>query len=212
MYIVSVNVGRRRRLDGRSFQGDTGIFKESVAGAVQIGELGLDSDVIVDTHHHGGADQAVYLYRQEDYDWWSTQLGRPLGPGVFGENLTLAGLPSPALAIGTRLEFSTVVLEVSAPRIPCNTLASRMADTGIVKQFMAAERPGAYCRVVVPGRVEPGEAFALREPTAPGMTTIDLFRGVQRKLSAAEIQQFLAQPIDARTRDKFEDKLRQLEA
>lgn len=212
MYIVSINVGGRRRLDGRSFQGDTGIFKESVAGAVRIGELGLDTDVIVDTRHHGGADQAVYLYRQEDYDWWSAQLDRPLAPGTFGDNLTLAGLPSPALAIGARLEFSTVVLEVSAPRIPCNTLASRMEDTGFVKQFMAAERPGAYCRVVVPGRVEPGEAFTLHEPAEPGLTTIDLFRGVQRKLASAELRQFLALPIDARTRDKFEDKLRQLEA
>lgn len=212
MYIVSVNVGRRRRLDGRSFQGDTGIFKESVAGTVKIGELGLDSDVIVDTEHHGGADQAVYVYRQEDYDWWSKQLDRPLAPGMFGENLTLAGLPSPGLAIGTRLEFSKVVLEVSAPRIPCSTLASRMEDTGFVKQFMAAERPGAYCRVVVPGRVERGEAFVLREPAATGLTTIDLFRGIQRKLSVVELQQFLALPIDARTRDKFEGKLRQLEA
>lgn len=212
MYIVSINVGRRRRLDGRSFQGDTGIFKESVAGTVRIGELGLDSDVIVDTDHHGGADQAVYLYRQEDYDWWSSHLDRPPAPGMFGENLTLAGLPSPGLAIGSRLEFSTVILEVSAPRIPCNTLAARMEDTGFVKQFMAAERPGAYCRVVEPGRVEPGEAFMLREPAGPTMTTIDLFRAVQRKLSVAELRQFLALPIDARSRDKFADKLRHLEA
>lgn len=212
MYIVSINVGRRRRLDGRSFQGDTGIFKEPVAGAVHIGELGLDADVIVDTHHHGGADQAVYLYRQEDYDWWSSQLDRPLAPGMFGDNLTLAGLPAPGLVIGTRLEFSTVALEVSAPRIPCNTLAARMEDAGFVKQFMAAQRPGVYCRVVAPGRVEAGEAFTLHEPAKPGLTTIDLFRGVQRKLSADELRQFLAMPIDARTRGKFEDKLRHLEA
>ena len=44
---------------------------------------------IASKKHHGGPDQAVYVYGEHDYAWWSEQLGRPLEPGTFGENLTV---------------------------------------------------------------------------------------------------------------------------
>jgi MOSC domain-containing protein YiiM len=211
MHIVSINVGRRKRLEDRSFQGETGIFKESVAGPVIVDQSGLEGDAVVDTRHHGGPDQALYLYRQEDYDWWSEQLQQPLLPGTFGDNLTVSGLPSPGLVIGSRLAFDSVVLQVSAPRIPCNTLAARMGDAGFVKRFMAAERPGVYCRVLTRGRLAPGEEFSVAHCPGSRATTIDLFRAAQRRLSATELREFLALPIDERTRRKFASKLQQLE-
>ena len=36
---------------------------------------------------------------------------------------------------------------------PCSTLARRMDDSGFVKSFRDAERPGAYCRVMAEGEV-----------------------------------------------------------
>jgi MOSC domain-containing protein YiiM len=210
--IVSINVGRRRHLEGRNFDGDTGIFKEPVADPVHVGELGLEGDVIVDTRHHGGLDQAVYLYRQEDYDWWSDELGRALGPGTFGENVTVAGLPAPGMAIGSRLAFEDVVLEASAPRIPCNTLAARMGDAAFVKRFMQVERPGIYCRVVNPGRLRVGEAFQVRPYQGEQVTTVEMFHDWHRKLSEAEMRRYLAVPIDVRSRRHLEEKLEQVRA
>jgi MOSC domain-containing protein YiiM len=210
--IISVNIGDRRRLEGRSFNGETGIFKEAVDGPVRVDELGLAFDTIVDTRHHGGADQAVYLYRQEDYDWWSRELGRPLTPGTFGDNLTVSGLSAPGIAIGSRLELETVVLEATAPRIPCNTLATRMGDSAFVKRFMQAERPGVYCRVVTPGEVRAGERFAVRDYPGEPVTTVEMFRARHRKLSDAEIRRFLRVPIDLRSRSYLEQKLEQANA
>lgn len=207
MNIISINVGRRRRLEGRSFNGDAGIFKEPVAHTVRVGVSGLESDVIIDTRHHGGPDQAVYVYRQEDYDWWSEQLGISVAPGTFGENLTLSGLPAPALPIGSRLRFSSVVLEATAPRIPCNTLATRMNDVGFVKRFMQAERPGFYCRVVTPGELRVGEALELEAYAGELVTTVEMFRAWHKKLDADELRRFLAVPIDIRSRAYLEGKL-----
>lgn len=209
MEIVSINVGSRRRLQGRSFDGYTGIFK-TPAPEAEVGELGLAGDAIVDTKHHGGVDQAVYLYRREDYDWWSGELGRPLDPGTFGENLTVAGLPDPGLAIGSRLRFDTVVLEVTAPRIPCNTLAARMGDAGFVKRFMQAARPGIYLRVLTPGRLAVGERFAVEPYPGEPVTTVEMFRDWHRKLGRAEIERYLAVPIDVRSRRYLEEKLGEL--
>ncbi|MEQ8860717.1 MAG: MOSC domain-containing protein [Pseudomonadales bacterium] len=207
MRIVSINIGKRRRLEARSFRGDTGIFKEPVSGRVVVGALGLQDDAVVNGKHHGGPDQAVYLYRQEDYDWWSEELGKPVAPGTFGDNLTLAGLPAPALVIGCRLEFAELELEVTAPRIPCNTLAARMGDSGFVRRFIEAERPGIYCRVIRPGGVSVGEIFTLEDYPGAPVDTVELFRAAQRRLSPDELRRFLDAPIDERTRAKFESKL-----
>jgi MOSC domain-containing protein YiiM len=210
MRITSVNVGKAERLTGPSFHGETGIFKRPVTGHVGIGELGLEGDEVLNEQHHGGPDQAVYLYRREDYDWWSNQLGSTVAPGTFGDNLTVTGLPGPGLIIGSRLVFDTVILEITAPRIPCNTLAQRMNDPRFAKRFMKAERPGVYCRVIKSGSVAAGDAFHLEPGDPDGVSTLEIFRGASRKLTRDELARFLAAPIDVRTRRDFEAKLEKL--
>lgn len=211
MHVVSVNTGRREVLEYGSYRGETGIFKQPLEGRIAVGELGLEGDVIVDGRHHGGPDQAVYLYRQEDYHWWSGQLGQTLGPGTFGDNLTVTGLSGPGLVIGSRLVFDDLLLEVTAPRIPCNTLAARMGDNGFPRRFVRAERPGLYCRVLKSGSIAAGDGFTV-EPYTPAagastVTTLELFRDAHRRLGAAELQRYLAAPIDQRTRADFSSRL-----
>lgn len=207
MHVVSINRGQRERLDHRSFSGVTGIFKRPVQGPVQIGPPGLEADAVVNAKHHGGPDQAVYVYRQEDYDWWSAELGRQVEPGTFGDNLTLAGLPDAGAVIGSRLDFGSVVLEITAPRIPCNTLAARMGDPGFVKRFLAAERPGLYCRVIRPGTLQIGAQFTVTPYSGDPVSTLDIFRARYRRVTGAELRRFLAAPIDERTRIGYERDL-----
>jgi len=207
MQIQSVNVGKARQFDGPNFKGRTGIFKTATAEPVQIGELGLAGDDIIHTQHHGGPDQAVYLYRQEDYDWWSETLGQTVAAGTFGENLTLSGLPDADAAVGTRLCFDQVILEVSAPRIPCNILAQRMGSPKFAKQFIQAERPGLYCRVIQTGSVSSGESFSVDTSTASDVTIVEMFRADSQKPSRDDLERFLAAPIDSRTRAKWSQKL-----
>ncbi len=67
---------------------------------------------------------------------------RNSGPGTFGDNLTLSDLESAQFNIGDRFHIGSVMLEVTAPRIPCATLAARMGDPHFVKKYRRAERPG----------------------------------------------------------------------
>lgn len=212
MRIIQVNTGAAQRLSGAIFDGQTGILKTAREGRVAVHALGLDGDAMIDTRHHGGPDQAVYLYRSEDYAWFSEQLGRPVAPGSFGENLTAAGLREPGLAIGTRLEGPDLVLEVSAPRIPCRTLAQRMDDPGFVKKFLLARRPGIYLRVLKEGVVAAGDTFTVTPPAGFQVDTLDVFDAVQRRLDRGEIERLLAVPIDVRTRADLEKRLASLDA
>ena len=91
MRVTSVNVGREETIDHGNRRFRTGIRKRSVDGAVYIGSDSVAGDTISDKKHHGGADQVVYAYSADDYEWWSEQLGHELAPGTFGENLTIEG-------------------------------------------------------------------------------------------------------------------------
>src|SRR4051812_22096756 len=164
MKLISVNLGQPRvNAKGRR----TGIFKEPAMHPVRIETLGLAGDSVLDKRHHGGPDQAVYLYGQPDYDWWSNQLGEKLSPGTFGDNLTLSDFASAECAVGDRLYLGDVILEFTSPRIPCGTLESRLGRRGFVEQFIAAERPGAYCRVIREGDVTAGDMVTF-EPYTRG--------------------------------------------
>ena len=208
MYLLSVNIGRPRQLQTSKKMDVTGIFKEAVAGSVAVALLGLANDAVVDQKHHGGPDQAVYLYGQGDYNWWSVELGHELAPGTFGENFTVAGLECSDLRIGDRLRVGAVTVELTAPRIPCGTFAARMGDPGFVKRFRHAERPGVYCRVITPGAVQAGDLVMLEPYPGETLTVRAMYQQYYRNdLTEAEVRRQLAAPIANRARQELEEKL-----
>jgi len=143
----------------------TGINKQPVTGRVAVGPEGLAGDEFADKANHGGRDQAVYAYAREDLDWWSALLGRELRHGLFGENITTAGLDVSGALIGEVWQLGTAVVQVTAPRIPCVTFQSWLGEPHWVKRFAAARRPGAYLRVLAEGAAGAGDGLAvLRRP------------------------------------------------
>jgi len=210
MELISVNIGREQSLENGKQTGTTGIFKTPVTTAVEITPLGLAGDAVVDTEHHGGFDQAIYVYGAPDYAWWSAELGTELEPGTFGENLTIDGLESAQLNVGDTFHIGDVSLQVTAARIPCSTLAARMGDPMFVKRFRAAERPGVYCRVLRPGVVQAGAAVTLELYTGATISIVEMFRDFYDPRPSAEtIRRHLAAPIAARARSYLEEKQRE---
>ncbi|MGH8925290.1 MAG: MOSC domain-containing protein [Acidimicrobiia bacterium] len=168
--LLSVNVGRPRTIEWRGRQVTTAIWMEPLEGSVRIEGENLVGDEQADRRVHGGADKAVYAYAAEDYDWWSTSTG-PLTPGTFGENLTTTGIDLSACQIGDRWYVGSAVLEVAQPRSPCFKLGIRIDDETFPERFAAAQRPGVYLRIIVPGAVTQGDAI-LVSPTEPPAVTI----------------------------------------
>lgn len=212
MIVLSVNIGRATAIQTAKSTRQTGIYKLPVSGPVRVTSLGLEGDAVCDSKHHGGVDQAVYIFGAPDYAWWSAELGRELPPGTFGENLTIDGLESATFSIGDRLRLDEVVLEVTAPRIPCATLAARMGDPAFVKKFRRAERPGLYCRVIQEGRVRAGETVTLERYAGSPLTALEMFRDFYNgQWDEARIRRHLAAPIAIRDRDDMERKLAELQ-
>lgn len=133
------------------------IDKRPTDGPVGVGRLGLDGDEQVDTSH-GGPDRAVYVYADEDAQWWAEQLDREIPPGLFGENLRTTGLDVTGARLGERWRVGDdVLLEVRRTRTPCENLALRMGIPRFHLDFSRSGRVGAMCRVLGEGVVRAGD-------------------------------------------------------
>jgi MOSC domain-containing protein YiiM len=176
--LTAVCVVHELRPEPTNPDGLTAIDKRAVAGAVEAGPLGLVGDEVRDTRHHGGEEQAVYAYADEDAAWWAADLGRDVAPGEFGENLRTSGIDVTDAVIGERWRVGGsdgTLLQVTSPRIPCATFARRMGEPHWVKRFTDHGACGAYLSVVEPGRLVAGDRIVVESRPGHGVTVGDTF-------------------------------------
>jgi MOSC domain-containing protein YiiM len=211
MQLDSVNLGEERILQHKDHVERTGIFKFPVERPVKVTTLGLEEDVIVSKKHHGGPDQAVYIYGGMDYAWWSEELKREISAGTFGDNLTISDLESAQFNIGDYIHINDITVQVTAPRIPCATFAARMDDPHWVRKFRYAERPGLYCRVVQEGSVKAGDPVSVEKYPGETISILEMFRDYyDRNKSEETLRRQLNAPIAIRARRDLEAALRKL--
>ena len=205
MLLLSVNIGFARQVGPVV----SGIYKTPVKDAVYLGENGLESDAVCDKRFHGGLDQAVYVYTGDDYAWWSEQLGTEIDAGTFGDNLTISGLSSRDVNVEDRFQIGTMVIEATAPRIPCATLGRRMEDSHFPIAFRHAERSGFYCRVINPGLVQTGQSIKFQESASDNPVSIlELFKlYYEANPSIDQLRRALNAKIAHRERDRLMEKL-----
>jgi MOSC domain-containing protein YiiM len=173
--LLSVNAGRPQQLSvrrGRPLM--SAIGKAPVEGRVRVEGVNVAGDDQADRRVHGGPDKAVYAYASEDAAFWAAELGRELGPGAFGENLTTSGLDVSGAVVGERWGIGDAELEVCQPRLPCNKLALRMGEPLMVKRFAQASRPGAYLRIVTEGSLGAGDEVVVLSRPDHGITVRDV--------------------------------------
>jgi len=176
--VDAVNVGVPRPVELRGRTVWTAIWKSPVEGRVPLRGVNLRGDDQADRTVHGGPDKAVYAYAAEDTAWWEEQLGRSLGPGAFGENLTVHGLPVSEAVIGERWAVGSTLLEVAQPRLPCFKLGIRMGDPRFLKRFAVAARPGAYFRVIREGDIGAGDPIEVVTRPEHGVTSALVSRAI----------------------------------
>ena len=175
MKVLSINIAAKvHEGDWTGSEGKTGIDKRSVTGAITFAQEQVANDVIVDRQAHGGYDQAVYAYAREDADWWENEIGISIDNGRFGENLTTLGIDVNAAVIGEQWEIGSVILEVSQPRIPCRVFAGFWQRPTLIKEFMAAGKPGTYLRIIQEGEITAGDEIKVIKVPEHGVTIADI--------------------------------------
>lgn len=162
---------------------ETSILREPANGAVHFGETGPDgNETAVHSEH-------VLISPVELLAYWHQQFCRdgPIwGPGHWGENLTVSGLPDEHhMRIGTVIAIGdTVRLEIVGPRVPCYKLMWRIGmPDNFVAEMMRDGRTGYYARVLQTGWVTAGD-------------TVSIVSSPDHDLTAALLAQQLAPDVD----------------
>jgi MOSC domain-containing protein YiiM len=134
-------------------------------------------------------------------------------PGTFGENLTLSSLGEEPVRIGDRFRLGPVLVEVTAPRIPCAVFATRMDEDAWVKRFAEARRPGLYVRVLEPGDVAEGDPVERLGVGEGHPTVVELMDAWYDPEPDPELlERLLASPLAERARTNVERMLSRVAA
>jgi MOSC domain-containing protein YiiM len=111
------------------------------------------------------------MYPAEHYAKWRAEWGREdVGPGAFGENLTVSGVDEHSACLGDIYRIGEVRLEVTSPRTPCHVVARRHGIKDLVVTIRANHRHGWYLRVLDEGTVEAGQEMVLEARPHPEWT------------------------------------------
>jgi MOSC domain-containing protein YiiM len=181
--VVSVRTGRITtyerpawdHVQGRPYR--TAFRKVEVAGPVRIEPLGLQGDEQADRESHGGPEMAVLMYADSHYAGWRRLDGlAEMGPGGFGENLTVAGFDETKVCIGDVLEVGGTRLQISSPRGPCADISRRWDREWLLKEVVERRHTGWYLRVLTPGMVTAGDPVRLLERPHAGWTVDRILR------------------------------------
>lgn len=168
--IVQVSVGRPALL---GTHGDkeviSSIRKSGIVGTrlISITPDGIEGDEQADTRVvrgkriHGGQFKAVYAYPHAHLKLWAAELGIDERPGIFGENLTVAGLTECDVRVGDLFKWGDVELRVSGPRRPCYKLPMHLGVHNAAWLMTQNGRCGFYFEVVTPGRVRTSASLKL---------------------------------------------------
>ena len=158
------------------------IVKSALAGAVHVSAPGLAGDAQKVLKHHGGPTKAVLVYGAAHYARWAHTLGAHatehadalramsaevdasrLGPGAFGENLTIDGLAEESVFLGDLWQIGECRLRITEPRAPCATLARRWLRPSLIAEVTSTAAAGWYNRVEQEGDVTVGDRATLVE-------------------------------------------------
>lgn len=175
-YVTHVNVATPRPKMVGDHVKETAIDKHAASGSLEVDAEGLVNDQVGNPSVHGGPEAALYVFAREDYEHWADELERELRPGFFGENLTTSGIAVNDALIGEQWRIGTVTVAVTGPRIPCATFAAQVGERGWPRRFSAANRPGAYLRVLETGAIAAGDAIEVIDRPDHDVTVSDTHR------------------------------------
>lgn len=191
MVVVSTNISKPKTIVWNGKEEQTGIFKKPVNG-IFLGNEDVVGDAVVDRKYHGGKDKACYLFTADIYDAWKKKFPEAdWSLGMFGENLTVAGLDERKIYIGDQYEIGKTLVEVSEPREPCYKLGVRFGTQQVLKPFINQPHCGVYVRVLRNGEVRKGDKMVLlkRVQSEFSMARIYWLRYHSNKLNIVELEQ-----------------------
>lgn len=190
----------------------TGMYKDRVSGAIEVGKEGFAGDRQADRRVHGGPEKAVHLYPARHYERLASrfpELASSLVAGSLGENLSTRDLDERDVRVGDVWKLGSAQLQVCQPRSPCWKIDERFACDGMAAYIAECLLTGWYWRVIQPGRVHPDDTLDLLQPAANAPTLHEaMLLCQQHRPPLSELERLAGTPGIARNwREKINQRL-----
>ncbi len=177
MKVIATNIGKSTLIEWNGKQEVTGIFKYPVQKPISLGPAAVENDIVANRKVHGGIHKACYLFSADQYPYWKNLYAHlDWDWGMFGENLTVAGLDESKIRIGNIYKIGAALVQVSQPREPCYKLGIRFGTQEIVRQFIEHGYPGTYVRLLEKGEVATEDTLELVEQSENPLTVAQFYR------------------------------------
>ena len=160
--VDAVFTGQPRSITDERGTWTSSIFRDRVAGHVQVSLRGLAGDKVAQPYH-GGPGAALCVHLNDHYRFWKAQYNINLHAGCVGENVTLGDIAEDQVCVGDTVRLGTALVQVSGPRVPCANLARRIGRSDWVKLTIQENRTGFYLRVLEPGALQAGDPWMIEE-------------------------------------------------
>jgi MOSC domain-containing protein YiiM len=192
-FVEAVFTGQPKSMADERGAWTSSIYRERTHAPVDASLDGLAGDKVTQPYH-GGRGAAICVHLADHYAFWNAHLGMNLQPGDVGENVTLANITEDQICVGDRIRLGTAIVQVSAPRAPCATLARRIGRPDWVKLTILQNRTGFYLRVLQPGTLQEGDPWLLEERLNPTGSIPAINRCLYLDFDPAYAQSMLQMP------------------
>ncbi len=123
---------------------------------------GTDEDEQGNKKLHGGPEKVLHQYSHSGYKTLSQAFPQnAFSVGTIGENLLVAGMDDTNVYIGDIYKMGDVVVQVSAPRAPCNKISHRYEIKNLDRFVGLNGITGWYYRVIETGVLQDGAPVML---------------------------------------------------
>lgn len=140
-----------------------------------------DEDEQANKRLHGGPEKVLHQYSLDGYSLIARHypaLNDKAVAGTIGENITVEGMSDENVYIGDVYALGDVIVQVGAPRAPCNKINQRF-DTPNLDRFTGNHGiTGWYYRVMQTGVIRVGDTVTLENRPPRSVSVGELMRSV----------------------------------
>ncbi|RDV25610.1 MOSC domain-containing protein [Alteromonas aestuariivivens] len=206
MHVTALFAGRPTAFGPRGAK--SSIIKQPVESITVLQERTLE-DEQANRKLHGGPEKVLHQFSLAAYGLLQSHFPEGLfGPGTIGENLTVDTMDDSNVQVGDVYQFGDVILQVSAPRAPCNKISLRF-DIKNLDRFVGARGiTGWYYRVLEPGVIRVDDPVAILSRPEESICIGDLMRAVYDDSPCGQLDYYSQLPtLDDEWRHKCLHKL-----
>ncbi len=163
---------------------------------LSVNKDGTEQDEQGNKKLHGGPEKVLHQFSLKNYELLRTQYPEnPFEAGSIGENMLVEGMDDDNVYIGDTWQFGEVILQVSAPRAPCNKISHRFGIKNLDRFVGEHGATGWYYRVLQTGSIHVKDKVTLLERPDISVSVKDLMQCTFTKTDPDAARAYTALPV-----------------